>query len=74
MELAAFILFLSLLVNVSNSKFFLVETGSKEEIKNEAQDFGGADYGWGTWKRRGNIESNTSIKKDPSSKSCKKHK
>merc|ERR1712179_566045 len=45
MELGAFILLLSLLVNVSNSKLFLVETNSKEEIKNEVQDYGGADYG-----------------------------
>ena len=60
MELGAFILFLSLLVNVSNSKFFLVETDSKEELKNEVQDNGGADYGSGRWKPKGNIESNTS--------------
>merc|ERR1712055_248283 len=53
MELGAFILLLSLLVNVSNSKLFLVETDSKEEIKNEVQDNGGADYGGGRWKPKG---------------------
>ena len=67
MELGAFSLLLSLLVNVSNSKLFLVETNSKEELKNEVQDNGGADYGGGRWKPKGNIESNTS-KKDQSSK------
>merc|ERR1712055_87912 len=54
MELGAFILLLSLLVNVSNSKLFLVKTNSKEEIKNEVQDYGGADYGSGRWKPKVN--------------------
>merc|ERR1712179_196047 len=54
MELGASSLLLSLLVNVSNSKLFLVETNSKEEIKNEVQDYGGADYGGGRWKPKVN--------------------